>query len=282
MRALILGAGGQVGRALAAALPDADALDRQTIDIGDPGRAGVDWSVYDTVINAAAYTDVDGAETPHGRPAAWRVNAVGPAALALLARRHRFTLVHLSSEYVFDGRRGEPYDEAQPLAPLSAYGASKAAGDLAVYGLPRYYLVRPTWLVGEGRNFVRTMMALAARGVQPAVVSDQLGRLTFADDLAAAILDLVNSGAAAGTYHITNTGEPVPWSEIARSTFVLTGSSPAITAVTTAEYFSDKPASAPRPLNSVLNLSKAAAVGIRLPDWRERLAAYVAHEQGRL
>ena len=124
MRALILGAGGQVGRALAAALPDATALTRSRFDLAGFAADALDWSSYDVVINAAAYTDVDGAETPDGRVAAWQANAAGPAALARVAREHRMTVVHLSTEYVFDGRSAEPYPEGAPIAPLSAYGAS--------------------------------------------------------------------------------------------------------------------------------------------------------------
>lgn len=277
MRALILGAGGQVGRALTAALPTADALSRAQLDLADVRPADVDWSAYDTVLNAAAYTDVDGAQQPDGRAAAWRVNAAGPAALATLAHRHGFTLVHLSTEYVFDGRRAEPYDEEHPVAPLSAYGAAKAAGDLAVRTVDRHYLVRPSWVVGDGRNFVRTMLGLAERDVAPTVVADQIGRPTFADDLATAIVTLLAGDAPHGTYHVTNTGEPASWADVARATFAAAGRTDlAVTDTTTAEYFAGKPGAAPRPLNSVLDLGRAAGVGIRLPDWRERLAAYVA------
>jgi dTDP-4-dehydrorhamnose reductase len=191
VRVLVLGAGGQVGRALAAALPEATALTRSEFDIAAVDEP--DWSGFDVVVNAAAYTDVDGAETADGRVAAWRANATGPAALARAAAAHDLTLVHLSSEYVFDGRAAAPYTEDDPVAPLSAYGASKAAGDLVVRGLERHYLVRPTWVVGDGRNFVRTMLGLAERGVSPTVVADQIGRPTFAADIAAAIVHLLES-----------------------------------------------------------------------------------------
>jgi dTDP-4-dehydrorhamnose reductase len=295
VRVLILGAGGQVGRALVAALPDATALGRDEFDIasaagGDPacatgrsvaatadGAVTVDWSTYDTVINAAAFTDVDGAETAEGRVAAWRANAAGPAALAVIARRHDLTLVHLSSEYVFDGALDRPYREDDAVAPLSAYGASKAAGDLAVQGVDRHYLLRPTWVVGEGRNFVATMLGLAARGIEPAVVDDQIGRPTFAVDLAAAIEHLLLTDAPHGTYHVTGGGEPASWAEVARAVYEASGHGDlTITGTTTAAYFADKPGSARRPLNSVLDTTKAEKAGVAQPDWREQLAAYVA------
>ena len=122
MQVLVLGCGGQVGRALVAALPEATALRHADLDIADAASSAVDWSAYVAVLNAAAFTDVDGAETPDGRVAAWRANAAGPAALARVCREHGTTLVHLSTEYVFDGRATQPYREDSAVAPLSAYG----------------------------------------------------------------------------------------------------------------------------------------------------------------
>jgi dTDP-4-dehydrorhamnose reductase len=270
MRTLILGAGGQVGRALAAALPDATALDRTAFDIAAPGPL----DGWDVVINAGAWTDVDGAETR--RADAWRANATGPAALATAAREHGFVLVHFSSEYVFDGESPRPYLEGDPVAPLSAYGAAKAAGDLAVQGVARRYLVRPTWVVGEGRNFVRTMLGLAGRGIAPTVVDDQIGRPTFAADLADAVVGLIGGDAVFGDYHVTGGGEPASWAGVAREVYRLAGRSDlAVTGISTAAYFADKPAAARRPLNSVLDTGKAAAAGVPMPDWRTALAAYV-------
>lgn len=277
MNALILGAGGQVGRALAAALPDATAFSRAEFDIADAARVDLDWSAYDMIVNAAAFTDVDGAETAQGRRVAWRVNAAGPAVLAAVARRHDLTLVHLSSEYVFDGRSPEPYSEDDPVAPLSAYGASKAAGDLAVRSVERHYLVRPTWVVGEGRNFVRTMLTLAAKGVAPTVVADQIGRPTFAAEIAAAVVALVSAQAPHGTYHLTGGGEPASWAEVARTTYALAGRRDLVISETTsADYFADRPGAALRPLNSVLDLNKVQQAGVTPRPWRESLAEYVA------
>lgn len=273
MRALILGAGGQVGRALRVALPDATALDRAAFDVAAPPPQ-VDWSAYDVVVNAAAFTDVDGAESR--RADAWRANATGPGVLARAAREHDLTLVHLSSEYVFDGTAPRPYREDDAVAPLSVYGASKAAGDLAAQGVERHYLVRPTWVVGEGRNFVRTMLGLARRGIAPTVVDDQVGRPTFASDLAVAIVRLLTSGAPSGTYHVTGGGEPASWADVAREVFALAGRADlAVTGTSTAAYFADKPAAASRPLNSVLDLGRATDAGVPLPDWRPRLVEYV-------
>ncbi len=281
MKVLILGAGGQVGRALAAAFPDAVALTRAECDIAAPDLdlSGFDLSAFDAVINAAAHTDVDGAESATGRVETWRANATGPAALAALARTHGCTLVHFSSEYVFDGTWSGPIPEDAPVAPLGAYGSAKAAGDLAVTGAPRHYLLRPTWVVGDGRNFVRTMIGLAGRGISPTVVADQIGRPTFAPDIADAVAHLLRTGAPFGTYHLTSGGEPASWADVARATFALAERADLrVTDTTTEAYFADKPDAARRPLNSVLDLTRIADVGVTPPDWRDRLAEY-AHDR---
>lgn len=277
MRVLIVGAGGQLGRSLAARLPGAVPLDRRALDVTDPGAvARLPWADLDAVVNAAAYTAVDRAETPEGRATAWAVNATGVAHLARAAAEHGRTLVQVSTEYVFDGHHTGPIPEELPLSPINVYGASKAAGELAAAGCPAHYLVRSSWLVGAGANFVRTMARLAAEGVDPAVVDDQVGRPTLTDDLAAAIARLIESGAPYGTYHLTNTGEPASWAEVARTVFRLTGHDPArVRPVSTAEYAANRPGSAPRPANSVLDLRRAAELGIALPDWCGSLGAYL-------
>ncbi|MFC4944803.1 SDR family oxidoreductase [Pseudonocardia sp. GCM10023141] len=278
MKVVVLGAGGQVGASLAALLPDARALTRAELDVTDPAAvAAADFGGADVIVNAAAYTAVDRAETPAGRAEAWRANAIAPGLLARAADAAGATLVHFSTEYVHDGASVAAWTEDDPIAPLSAYGATKAAGDLAVSMVERHYVVRTTWVVGSGANFVATMLGLAAKGVSPTVVADQIGRPTFADDLARGVVALVGSGAPFGTYNVTNTGEPASWADVARATFALAGRSPAdVSDTTTAEYFAGRPEAARRPLNSVLNVGKAAAAGVALPDWHESLAAYVA------
>lgn len=281
MRAAVLGSGGQLGRALAVHLPGAVLLSRSNLDIADAATTSrFSWSQFDVVINTAAYTSVDKAETPEGRVAAWRVNAVGVANLARAVRDHDLTLVHISSEYVFDGRAPGPIPEDTPFSPLSAYGASKAAGDLAATLCSSYYIVRTTWMIGDGTNFVRTMLDLAAQGATPTVVADQIGRPTFAEDLASGIVALTTTGAEFGTYNVTNSGDPASWADVARATFELAARSPDdVVETTTAAYFAVRPEAARRPLNSVLDLRKAANTGVHLPPWRESLAAYVGKER---
>ncbi len=276
-RTLILGADGQLGRALRGAFPAASCVDRDELDLTDPDQvASWPWSDYDLVLNAAGYTAVDEAETRKGRADAWAANALAPASLASQARQHRFLLVHYSSDYVFDGTR-DRHDELEPPSPLGVYGQSKAAGDLAVRGAPRHFVIRTSWVVGDGHNFVRTMARLAAEGVSPTVVADQVGRLTFADELARATRHLVDTRAPYGTYHCTNGGAAASWADVARRVFELCGrSANDVTPVSTTEYAAGREL-APRPANSVLDLSKLEGTGFQPEDGTAALRRYVAH-----
>ena len=275
-RTLVLGGDGQVGRAFARLLPDARVVTRKELDL--TALEDWDWRGYDVVVNAAAYTAVDAAETPEGRRKAWAVNAGAVAELAQLAREHRFTLVHMSTDYVFDGSEKE-YDETAGVAPLGVYGQSKAAGEIAAASAPRHYIIRTSWVVGDGANFVRTMAGLADRDVSPQVVSDQLGRLTFAETIAEAVLHLVEREADFGTYNVQNDGEPMTWHRVARDVFRSRGrDAEDVQPVTTEEYTAGRNM-APRPANSVLSLSKIKATGFAPPDAQEKLVSYLAAER---
>jgi dTDP-4-dehydrorhamnose 3,5-epimerase len=275
---VIFGALGQLGRALQQEFPDAVALDRADLDLADGAAVRrYDWTGVDVVLNAAAYTQVDAAEDPANLAAVRGANVDAVAHLADAARRVGFTLVHVSTEYVFDGSHVGPMPEDLPASPLSVYGQSKADGDRLVAGVERHYLVRTTWVVGDGPNFVRTMATLADRGVRPAVVDDQIGRPTFTADLAAGIRHLIDVGAPFGTYNLTCDGEPASWADVAAAAFGALGHDAAdVRRVSTAEYFADKPAAARRPLNSVLDLSKIHATGFRPRNWRTGLMEYLA------
>ncbi|WP_107773805.1 sugar nucleotide-binding protein [Nocardioides sediminis] len=280
-KTLVLGAGGQLGKALLAAIPEAEGVDRDTLDITDAAAvAGWPWHDYAVVLNAAAYTAVDAAETPEGRRSAWAANAAAPATLARLARENGFTLVHYSSEYVFDGTV-EEHSEDEPLSPLGVYAQTKAAGDLAVALAPRHYLLRTSWVIGEGKNFVRTMQALAGNGVSPAVVSDQVGRLTFTDELVRATRHLLDSAAEHGTYHVSNGGRAMSWAEIAQAVFERSGRSAGdVTPITTDAYAAGVLAKgqpfAPRPLRSAMSLDKVRASGFEPEDALVALDRYLS------
>ncbi|MEP6817066.1 MAG: sugar nucleotide-binding protein [Marmoricola sp.] len=272
---LLLGGSGQLGTALRQAFPGIEAPGRDVLDLADPASvAGFDFSSYDVVVNAAAFTGVDAAEG-EGRADAWATTATGPALLAARAGTENFTLVHFSSDYVFDGTRDE-HAEDEPLAPLGVYGQSKAAGDLAVSASPRHYLVRTTWVVGEGRNFVRTMQRLARDGVRPTVVDDQVGRLTFADELARATRHLLEIGAPYGTYNVTNGGDAQSWAGFAAAVFHAMGRPrDDVRPVSTEEYGAGK-SLAPRPMRSTMSLEKLRATGFEPTDVLDALAGYVA------
>lgn len=284
-KTLVIGAAGQLGLALREELGDGAHVEyatRETLDLRSDLSTARRWRDYGTVINAAAYTAVDLAETAEGRQDAWEANVTGVAALARIATENGITLVHVSSDYVFDGSSPGPYSEADAVRPLGVYGQTKAAGDAVVATVPRHYIVRTSWVIGEGRNFVRTMASLAERGIAPRVVGDQIGRLTFTGDLAAAIVHLVSQEAPYGLYNVTGAGEPRSWADIARDVYRLTGhDADAVTDVSSEEYFAGQAGPiAPRPLNSVLDLEKIRGTGFRPRDAEASLAAYLAPADG--
>ncbi len=277
-RLLILGANGQLGRALRAKYPDARTADIQELDISDPQSvAAYDWSAVGTILNAAAYTNVDGAETPEGRLTAWQVNAIAVAHLAKAASTHNLTLVHISTDYVFDGQQN-PHTEKEGFSPLSVYGASKAAGDVAASTVQSHYILRTSWVIGEGKNFVRTMLDIGTKGISPKVVNDQIGRLTFTSELVRAIDHLLTHKVEAGTYNVSNSGKPASWAEITRIIFQLAGYHQlSVTDTSTDEYFAGKANIAPRPLQSTLDLNKIHQTGFESHDWHEDLQKYIAN-----
>lgn len=277
----ITGANGQLGRALKAKYPGARSADVKELDISDHESVkNYDWSGIKVILNAAAYTNVDGAETPEGRVAAWKVNAAAVASLARIAGGQDITLVHVSTDYVFDGTN-DPHTEDEPFSPLSVYGQSKAAGDIAAGLAPKHYILRSSWVVGEGPNFVRTMLGLGQKGIEPKVVSDQVGRLTFTGELVRIIDHLLTTNAEYGTYNATNSGEPASWADITRAIFKQAGYDLAVTDTSTAEYYEGKEGIAPRPLRSTLSLDKLEGTGFKLTDWREDLAKYIEKEAAR-
>ncbi len=278
-RFLIVGANGQLGLALGERFPNAQKTDRSALDIADwESVKNYDWSKVSVILNAAAYTNVDGAESADGRRAAWQVNATAGGHLAKVAAEHDITLVHVSTDYVFDGAQ-ELHNESESFAPLGVYGQTKAAGDVAVAVTPKHYIVRTSWVIGEGKNFVRTMIGLASKNIPPTVVGDQIGRLTFTGQLVDGIEHLLNTQAAYGTYNLSNDGEPASWADITRTIFKELGRDDlTVTDTTTAEYFKGKPESAPRPLKSALDLGKIKAAGLVPRDWRDDLHTYVLHE----
>lgn len=283
MRVLVLGETGQLGHALMRASwpagTEPTGLSRPAFDIGRPGdpEAAVERHAPDLVVNATAYTAVDRAESE--RAAAWAVNAGGVGRLAAACAGRGIPLIHVSTDYVFDGTKDGTYTEDDPVCPVSVYGASKAAGEIAVRaGCARHVILRTSWVyAAHGANFVKTMLRFGAEREEMRVVADQHGAPTAAEDLADAILRIaarIQEGpetAPWGTYHCTGAGVTT-WHGFAERIFQRlerkTGRRPRLSAITTADY----PTPASRPANSRLDGTRLrAAFGIALPPWEDSL-----------
>jgi dTDP-4-dehydrorhamnose reductase len=287
MRILVTGGTGQVGRALSLVTWPAGveivAPSRNTLDLTDliAVEAFIIDGGFDAVINPAAYTAVDKAESDW--LAAWTVNVLGPAAIAAATRKAGIPLLHVSTDYVFDGLKAGAYHEDDPIHPAGAYGASKAAGELAVRtGNPRHVILRTSWVFSShGNNFVKTMLRLAADRPLLRVVDDQYGCPTAAGDIAATLATISlrmigDPNAPTGTYHFSNDG-PVTWCGFAREIFRQRSSAgltaPNVEGITTADY----PTPAKRPANSVLSTKKLVEdYAIRPRPWTAALAETLA------
>ena len=273
---VIVGCNGQVGKALQDTYPDAKTLTREDLDITDRRQVDdFDWSNYDTIINAAAYVNADDSETPEGRIKTWQVNVEGVGNLVRIAMKNDMTLVHYSSEYVFDGQQ-KNHSENEPLSPLSVYGQTKAASEVIASLVPKHYILRTTWVIGDGHNFPKTMKRLADMRINPKVVNDQLGRLTFASEIARVTEHLLDVSAEYGVYNVTNSGKIKSWYEIAADVFEYAGYERGLVlAVSTEEYAADKKPFAPRPTNSDLDLTKLQKTGFEPQDYEPMLKEYI-------
>ena len=273
VRWLVTGAGGMLGRDLVDLLPAASvtAATRADVDITDPAAVKAAVAGHAVVVNTAAWTDVDGAES-HETDAT-KVNGDGARVLAEACVASGASLVQVSTDYVFSGDATTPYAEDEPLDPRSAYGRSKASGEQEVRRLlpASSYIVRTAWLYGEhGGNFVRTMVNLEAQRDVLHVVNDQRGQPTWSRDVARSVVDLVSAQAPAGTYHATASGETT-WHGLARAVFEELGADPERVRPTTSDRFV-RPAR--RPPYSVLGHDAWAEVGLSpIDDWRARLHA---------
>lgn len=279
-RWLVAGAGGMLGRDAVQVLAgrpgvSVTALTRSGLDVTDAAASDDAVAGHDVVVNAAGWTDVDGAESAEAE--ATRVNGDGARCLAAACARHGAVLLHVSTDYVFPGDATRPYSEDAPTGPVNAYGRGKLAGELAVRELlpERGFVVRTAWLYGaHGRNFVRTVLSLAGQRETLDVVDDQLGQPTWSRALAERLADLGEAALAgrapAGIYHGTARGE-VTWFGLARAAFALSGLDPERVHPTTSERFV-RPA--PRPSYSVLGHDAWGRAGLPpMAGWHEQLAA---------
>jgi len=243
------------------------ALDRDTVDITDPAAVDALTGEVDVVVNCAAWTAVDDAETREAD--AFRVNAVGAANLARGAARRGARMVQISTDYVFAGDATTPYGADDPVAPRSAYGRTKAAGEWAVRAeVPDHLVVRTAWLYGaHGACFPRTMARLVRERGAVSVVDDQVGQPTWTRDVSELVVRLVDAGAPSGTYHATSQGQ-TSWRGFAQAVVAADGGDPEVVAPTTSEHFV-RPA--PRPAYSVLAHDTVRAAGVEpIGPWEER------------
>src|SRR5215211_839352 len=274
VKILVSGSGGQLGLELAALLPwrghEVVSLSRGELDVADFGAVGLALEEHspDVVVNAAAYTNVDGCETE--TDLAYRVNALGPRNLAQLCEERGCDLLHVSTNYVFDGLSERPYEPFDPPDPISAYGRTKLAGEEYVRQLTNsWYVVRSAGVYGRGHNFVRTMLRLGAERDVLKVKDDEYISPTYAADLAEGIVGLVE-GRHYGLYHLTN-ADSCSWYEFAKDIFGLAGVEVEVVPVPGSEY----PLPAARPANGVLS----ALGSPELRHWREALEDHLKRER---
>jgi dTDP-4-dehydrorhamnose reductase len=283
LRVAVIGTQGQLARSLAELSGDDAAITcigRPLLDLAEPETVAevLDDLPADIVVNAAAYTAVDKAESE--ADLAFRINRDGAAAVAEVCARRNLPLIHVSTDYVFDGNRSGAWRETDACHPPSVYGASKLAGEQAVQAaFPAAVVLRTAWLHSPfGTNFVKTMLRLSAERDRLRVVADQHGSPTYAPDLATAIVAMARrlvatrDAALSGIFHLAGAGETT-WHGLAVTTMAMAGRGVLVDPITTAEY----PTPAQRPANSVLDTAKIAAVyGIRLPPWQEGVRHGVA------
>jgi dTDP-4-dehydrorhamnose reductase len=274
MRLLVTGAAGMLGQAVTAAATrlghEVSALSRAELDVTDGEQVRRALAAADpaAIVNCAAWTDVDGAEAHE--EAATRVNGDGAGLLARAAEAAAVRLVHVSTDYVFDGATTSPWVESDPVAPLGAYGRSKLAGERAIATTgAEHAIVRTAWLFGAGgRNFVDTMLRLAAERDEIAVVTDQVGSPTWTGHLAPALVELAERHGDVGVFHAAVDGS-CSWNELAVEAFHVAGVDCRVLPTTSDRF----PRPARRPAFSVLGTEREP--GVRLPPWSEGVGAYV-------
>lgn len=286
MRVAVVGAGGQLGRDLVKALKGEDviSLTHQDIEISDyQSSLGIMRHFSpEIIINTSAYNKVDLAEDE--MEIAFRTNAFGVRNLALISKELRIPLIHISTDYVFDGEKGEPYLEDDPPNPLNLYGVSKLTGEYLLRSTTKEYsIIRTSGLYGlggskgKGGNFVETMIRLASEGKEIRVVNDQVLSPTYTVDLSKKIVELIKMGGSFGILHITNQGS-CSWYEFAYHIFKFMGIEANLIPISSKEFG----ARAERPRYSVLKNSALERLGIeRLRDWKEALRSYLDERRAR-
>ena len=277
MKILITGANGLLGHELSSLLKDHTLilLSHSQLDISDSESVNkqIDSSSPDIIINSAAYTQVDACETNYDL--AFQSNAIGPKNLAIKCKQLGIPLIHISTDYVFEGnkKKNSPLVEDDKLGPKTVYGKTKLEGEKMVQeNCQKYFILRTAWLYGEGKNFVKTMLSLSKKNKELKVVNDQIGSPTYAKDLAKAIKEIIEKKSDKyGIYHVTNKGE-VSWYEFAKKIFEIKNIEIKVNPCTSEEF----PRPAPRPHYSVLSNQKWIDAGFTpMRDYEEALNEYL-------
>ena len=286
---LVTGCNGQLGRAIRKEYEGTDTVFMNTdvteldgavaLDITDINAvmAIVEEQKPDVIINCAAHTNVDACETQWD--AAYRINAIGPRNLSIAATKVGAKMIHVSTDYVFEGNGTRPYTEFDEPNPISAYGKTKYEGERFVKEFAdKYFILRTAWLYGEGKNFVKTMLKLAETREEVSVVCDQLGSPTSAVELAK-MIHYLEPTENYGVFHATCEGD-TNWADFAREIFRLAGKSTTVRSVTSEEYAQMNPASAKRPAYSILDNYMLRLTGdYRMADWKDALEVYMNEER---
>ena len=283
MKILITGANGMLANSVRTKLSNYDLIltDETDLDITDKKAVltFVEKNKPEYIINCAAYTAVDKAET--AGPIVEKINAEGPRNLAIASKKNGAKLIHISTDYVFGGNLPieQAYSEDDPKAPVTEYGRTKLLGEESIKeNTDEYYIFRTAWLYGEGNNFVRTMLKLGSTKDELNVVADQHGSPTYAEDLAEIIKQAIEKKIPYGVYHTTNEGFTT-WYDFTKAIFAKANISCKVNPVTTEEYIKMmNVVQAKRPENSQLSKAKLNSVGIEIPNWKDALSRYLKIE----
>jgi dTDP-4-dehydrorhamnose reductase len=279
MKILVTGGNGQLGLALKEVLAGEEVLFTDTDNMDITNKEVVEEVISDFkpefVIHGAAYTNVDGCE--EDPELAFKINSEGTKNIVEACKKVNAKIVYVSTDYVFDGTKTEPYSETDQTNPISVYGKSKLEGENYAKEVESHWILRTSWVYGEGKNFVKTMLMLADKMEQVKVVDDQFGRPTYALDLARAIKDVIIKKPEIGIYNVTGDGDIISWADFAREIFKIAGKNTEVIGISTEEYFAQYPDKkiARRPMYSSLNLIKAKKAMIITRDWREALEIYI-------
>lgn len=282
MRVLVTGGNGQLGKACEQMLSHHTLMltDTDNMDITDPEQIEAVFAEFapEVLVHGAAYTAVDAAE--ENQELAELVNATGTKNLAEACKKHKVRMIYISTDYVFDGTKDSPYRVDDPTCPVSVYGRTKLEGEQAVASLPDGVTIRTSWVYGDGHNFVLTMLKLGKERRVIRVVDDQIGRPTWSKDLAHAIADVIAKPGLSGIVPVTGAGDPVSWLQFAEKIFELSKMAVTVFPTSTEEFVAEQEKKgrtvAPRPANSVLDLTTTETAKIYLADWEDSLAKFLA------